>query len=666
MKMKKLRIALALALPADTTTSTLVVYGGKGTGKTNCATVIVEELDAIGSRFAVLDPMGVLWGLRHDESGKGDGIKVLILGGIHGALPITPESGAIVADLVVDENDNVIIDISRRADGSMWSIGERVRFVTDFAKRLYQRQGEKRRPIHLVIDEAARFAPQVVRAGDMDVAKCLSAIAVIVEEGRNVGIGVTLVTQRSARLNKDVAELADCMFAFRTVGPNSVRAVLDWLGEHVEKARFKEIGETLRSLPRGSALVVSPGWLEYEGIVAIRKRKTFDSSKTPESGKQVRVGPGARLDLEKYRALMAAVVEKAQENDPAALKRQVAALKKELANVGKGYDRAEANEKELHAESYELRARMAQLEKQLAAKPTKQKIVKVDAIKAADLRRLEKLVKKIEKLILRITGTNSDLELHLTGLKAEATKLQEIATKVTQLKGKKAGEIVGEVLALVPEADKIEKSWSKGDPLHHAYLSHPPKSQKPPKALPPPKSSKASSNGHAAATVPPEGLRPAHLRFLSAIAWWESIGVPSPDLHGVAFIAKSSTKSSAFINDRSFLRTSGFIEYPTSGHVQLTEAGRSIAPPPSIPATNEALHNAIFQEVTPALQRLLSVAIKAYPDAVALEDFAEGGGASLKSSAFINNRSWLRARGLVEYPQSGYVRAAPLLFPEAS
>lgn len=206
---KKLIISTALSLPLDAATSTLVVYGGKGMGKTNFATVLVEEFARARIRFAVIDPMGVWWGLLHSADGKGPGIKVLVLGGVHGALPITPESGALVADLVVDSDDSVIIDISRRADGSMWAIAERIRFVRDYAKRIYQRQGERRRPLAQVIDEAARFAPQIVRQGESDVAACMGAIAVLVEEGRNVGVGVTLVTQRSARLNKDVAELAD-------------------------------------------------------------------------------------------------------------------------------------------------------------------------------------------------------------------------------------------------------------------------------------------------------------------------------------------------------------------------------------------------------------------------------------------------------------------------
>jgi Mn-dependent DtxR family transcriptional regulator len=149
-------------------------------------------------------------------------------------------------------------------------------------------------------------------------------VAVLVEEGRNVGIGVTLVTQRSARLNKDVAELADCMIAFRIVGPNSMRAVLDWLGEHVEKARLKEIGEKLRSLPRGSALVVSPGLARVRGhrrdAQALDVRLVGDA----EAGKEVRASGRREADLEKYRERMAEVVERKaralKANDPKALK----------------------------------------------------------------------------------------------------------------------------------------------------------------------------------------------------------------------------------------------------------------------------------------------------------------------------------------------------------
>lgn len=336
--MTKLNISHNFALPQDTVTSTLVVYGGKGMGKTNFGAVLLEEMTKVGLRWCLLDPMGVAWGLRHSRDGKGPGVECLILGGPHGDIPIEPTGGEVVADLVADERVNVIIDISRRANGEAWGVGEKIRFATDYGKRLLQRQaglvnGRRREPLFQVIDEAARFIPQTVRSGEAQVAMCVSVWAQIVEEGRNFGLGVGLLTQRSARLNKDVAELADVMIAFRTIGPNSVAAVMDWLGEHIEKSRAKQMVEQLRTLPRGSALLVSPGWLQHEGIIAIRERETFDSSATPKPGEQAKkvTGKAATPDLQKYSERMAATIEKAKADDPKELKKRITELERELA-----------------------------------------------------------------------------------------------------------------------------------------------------------------------------------------------------------------------------------------------------------------------------------------------------------------------------------------------
>lgn len=330
----RLQISTRLSLPPDTVTSTVIVYGGKGQGKTNFAAVMCEEVAKAGGRFSFIDPLGVSWGLRHSSDGAGKGIEVLILGGKHGDLPIEPTGGAVVADLVVDESVNVIIDISRHPDGRMWGIGERIRFVADYCNRLYERQGERMRPILQIIDEAGRFCPQDIRKDNQDAARCVNAVATMTEEGRNVGIGVMLITQRSARMNKAVSELADAMIAFRTVGPRSIDAIDDWLGEHCDKDKRKGFIVQLRELERGTALVVSPGWLQYEGIVPMRARRTFDSSATPTGGKEVRAsGRGAVVDLRRYAELMKETVERAKANDPKALKRRVEELEEQLGKA---------------------------------------------------------------------------------------------------------------------------------------------------------------------------------------------------------------------------------------------------------------------------------------------------------------------------------------------
>ena len=336
--MSKLRISDQLLLPKDTVTSTLIVYGGKGMGKTNFGAVLVEELSKLSLRWCALDPLGVWWGLRYAQDGKGAGVECVILGGSHADFPIEPTGGGVVADMVVDETANFIIDFSRKPSGEMWSIGEKTRFITDYAYRLFQRQGElvggtRREPIFQLLDEAARYIPQIIPAGNPQLAQCVSAWEQLVEEGRNIGIGVGLLTQRSARMNKSVSEVADAILSFRIVGPNSIGAIMDWLGEHVPKERIKVMIEEVRSLERGSCLVVSPGWLQFEGVIKIRERQTFDSSATPKPGERARrvSGEGAKPDLSKYADRMQATIERAKANDPKELRAEVAKLKQELS-----------------------------------------------------------------------------------------------------------------------------------------------------------------------------------------------------------------------------------------------------------------------------------------------------------------------------------------------
>jgi uncharacterized protein len=330
-----LRISDELQLPADEAqTQTMVVYGGKGMGKTNFGAVLAEELARCGLRFSWIDPVGVAWGLKHSHDGRGPGVEVLILGGVHGDIPINPQAGAIVADLVVDEDVSVIIDISRHPDGRMWGAGEKIRFVRDYCVRLFERQGEERRPIMQIIDEAGRFVPQQMPKGAIDIAECVGAIEQLVELGRNVGAGVALITQRSARMNKSVSELAELMVAFRTVGPRSIDAIVDWFGEHVPRDQQRDLIEQLRKLDRGTALIVSPGWLDVEGAYAIRAREAFDSSATPVAGKERKPrGRGATVNTGKYVERMAETIETAKANDPAELQKQLRELRGKAANL---------------------------------------------------------------------------------------------------------------------------------------------------------------------------------------------------------------------------------------------------------------------------------------------------------------------------------------------
>ena len=148
------------------------------------------------------------WGLRAAADGRGPGLgTVIILGGPHGDVPLEPAAGELVADLVVDEGLSVVLDLKELSKAQTRG------FMTAFAERLYRRKRPDGEPVHLLLDEADTFVPQRYGAGD---ARMFGAFDDLVRKGRASGIGVTLISQRSAKINKDVLCHLACRFVQRS------------------------------------------------------------------------------------------------------------------------------------------------------------------------------------------------------------------------------------------------------------------------------------------------------------------------------------------------------------------------------------------------------------------------------------------------------------------
>ena len=261
-------------LPPDVVTETLLIIAKRGSGKTFTASVLVEELITAGLRTCVIDPIGVWWGLRSNAAGDGPGLPVTILGGEHADLPLSHESGTVVAEMVIAEQIPFVIDLS------LMSKTQQRRFVTDFLERLYHRN---RDPLHLVVDEADLFAPL---RGGRDTARLLGAYEDIVRRGRARGLGCTSITQRPAVLHTDIRSQAEVLIALRLIGTHDVAAIDEWVRLHATDEEAREVKASLPSLPVGTAWIWSPGWLELLARVKIRPRRTFDSSATPKVGQQ--------------------------------------------------------------------------------------------------------------------------------------------------------------------------------------------------------------------------------------------------------------------------------------------------------------------------------------------------------------------------------------------
>ena len=317
--MADLRVSPDLALPLDAATETFGILAKKGAGKSNAAVVMAEEMHKAGIPWVAVDPKGDWWGLRSSADGTGPGLPIVVFGGRHGDVPLEPTAGALLADLVLAERLTCVLDVSE------FSKADVRRFLLAFADRLYRQATDD--PLHLFLEEAHEYLPQMVRGDD---AALVGAWQRIVKQGRFKGLGCTLVSQRSASLNKDVLTQVDTLIVLRTTSPQDRAAVKAWVDVHADAAAMLD---TLPSLDSGEAWVWSPEFLHDLRRIKFRRRSTFDSGATPKVG-QARKAPAtlADVDLAAIKEQMAETIEKAKADDPKELRKRIKELERRLAD----------------------------------------------------------------------------------------------------------------------------------------------------------------------------------------------------------------------------------------------------------------------------------------------------------------------------------------------
>ena len=157
------------SVPQNAVTQTFGILGRRGSGKTNLAVVMAEEMLADNQMIVWIDPVGAAWGLRTK-------FKIMIAGGERGDIPLEPTSGKLMAEFLVENRVSCILDLSAFGEGEIR------RFVADFGARFYQLSKAKRQAVHLFFDEADEYAPQDARGPDA--AKSISAMQNLVRRGQ--------------------------------------------------------------------------------------------------------------------------------------------------------------------------------------------------------------------------------------------------------------------------------------------------------------------------------------------------------------------------------------------------------------------------------------------------------------------------------------------------
>lgn len=119
-------------------------------------------------------------------------------------------------------------------------------------------------PGMVVIEEAHNFLPE--RGFDKAVSN--SILRTIASEGRKFGLGLMVISQRPARVDKNVISQCNTQIILRVTNPNDINAIKSGV-----EGITAEMVEEIKRLPPGNAMIVSPE-LERPVIVRVRSRRS--------------------------------------------------------------------------------------------------------------------------------------------------------------------------------------------------------------------------------------------------------------------------------------------------------------------------------------------------------------------------------------------------------
>jgi hypothetical protein len=380
---KTLKLSPELSPPIDALMQPIALLGNRGAGKTYAGMKLFELAHDAGVQCIAIDGIGKWWGLRLAADGKAAGLKdVYIFGGKRADFPITADRGAFVARVLVERRVHAVLDVSQLRKG------DRRKFLTDFAEEfhLLKKQEDQPTPSVMFLEEAHQVLPQKPFG---DEARMLGAFEDLIREGRNAGIGVVVLDQRPATVNKNALALVEILIALRTTYEIDRKVYVGWVVQKVAKDGLAiDLEQRLPFLKAGEGFLYAPMFDLFEHIHIYPKR-TFDSSATAKIGvKAAALGTLTPVDVERVKDAMAAVSAEVAAKDPTVLRKRVAELERILA----------------------AKAPVTKVE-------TKTERVEVPVLKDSQIARLEAAAKTV------LAGQ----EMLLTGQEKLAAAMQEIA-----------------------------------------------------------------------------------------------------------------------------------------------------------------------------------------------------------------------------------------------
>ena len=243
----------------DVLTGRGFVTGKSGSGKSNTASVLAEELLGAGLPLLVVDVDGEYYGLK-------ERYELLHVGADERCdLQVGPEHAERLATLALEEGVPVVLDVSGFLDES-----EGREVVAAVVRALFAHEATARTPFLLLVEEIHEFVPE---SRGLDSAG--EALVRVAKRGRKRGLGLVGLSQRPAAVDKEFITQCDWLCFHRLTWQNDTKVVGSILGG--------EYAKTVEELGDGEALVRAD-WADAIERVQFRRKRTFDAGATPDLG----------------------------------------------------------------------------------------------------------------------------------------------------------------------------------------------------------------------------------------------------------------------------------------------------------------------------------------------------------------------------------------------
>ena len=232
------------------------ITGKSGSGKSNTASVVLENL--LDNNFPVLivDSDGEYYGLK-------EAYEILHVGADEECdIQVTADHAEKIASLALEENIPIILDVSGYLDDA-----DANELLLETARHLFAKEKKLKKPFLLVVEECHEYIPE--QGGMGEAGKMLIKIG---KRGRKHGLGVVGISQRPADVKKDFITQCDWLVWHRLTWRNDTKVVGRILGS--------EYADAVEELGDGEGFLVAD-WSDDIRRVQFHRKETFDAGATP-------------------------------------------------------------------------------------------------------------------------------------------------------------------------------------------------------------------------------------------------------------------------------------------------------------------------------------------------------------------------------------------------